>query len=90
MSDESSLGSWNVQVLERLVRMETKIDYLSDRSSRNELRLDQLERSSGPNPDHESRIRALEQFRWRLAGIAMGIGAVSGGVIGALANLLIG
>lgn len=30
--------------------------------------------------DHELRIRALEQFRWRLAGLASAAGALAGAV----------
>lgn len=78
-----------MQVLERLVRMETKIDYLSERLGKNEGRLADLEKVAGhPHPDHETRIRALEQFRWRLVGIAMGFGAASGGIAAAIGNML--
>jgi len=36
-------------------------------------------------PDHETRLRALERFRWSL----MGAGIASGGVSGWIANLLL-
>jgi hypothetical protein len=75
-----------LMITERLVRMETKIDFLSERSTRNEVRLDSLERMSGPNADHEARIRKLEKIVW----VAMGFAAALGGAVGGFVSNLIG
>ncbi|MCE5291588.1 MAG: hypothetical protein LLG14_20445 [Nocardiaceae bacterium] len=54
---------------ERLIRIETKLDEL-------------IKTTSERGIDHESRLRALEQFKW----ISVGIAAAAGGAAGTLAG----
>lgn len=45
-------------------------------------------RGEGVHQDHESRIRALEAVRWKIAGWSAAIGALGGGgVVAALSRL---
>jgi hypothetical protein len=74
-------------ITERLVRMETKIDFLSERLAHNEGRLSNLERFvATPNVDHEARIRKLEKIVW----VAMGFAAAGGGLIGGFVSSWLG
>lgn len=74
-------------ITERLVRMETKIDFVSERLAHNESRLLSLEKLVGNGTaDHEVRIRKLEKFVW----LAMGFAAAGGGVVGSLMTNLMG
>lgn len=50
--------------LERMVRVETKVDILL-----------------GRRDDHETRLRSLEQFKWKLIGWAGGAGVIAGIVV---------
>lgn len=51
--------------IERLVRIETKMDLLIDSTGKR-------------GEDHENRLRALEQFRWKLFGGCAAVAAVVG------------
>ena len=74
-------------ITERLVRMETKIDFLSERLAHNESLLSNVERVvSTPNADHEARIRKLEKIVW----VAMGFAAAGGGLIGGFVSSWLG
>lgn len=76
-----------LMITERLVRMETKIDFLSERLAHNEGRLSNLERAvSTPNADHEARLRKLEKVVW----VAMGFAAAGGGVLGGFVSAWLG
>lgn len=62
-------------MIERMARLETKIDMV-------------LERHSAVTEDHEVRLRVLESWRSKAAGVAIGAGAGGGGVVGAVITLL--
>jgi hypothetical protein len=70
----------DTSVLERLVRIETKLD-IARQAEDSRVKLED-ERHG----DHESRIRSLEKYRWLMAGAA----AAGGGVVGQLIAPLIG
>ena len=81
-------------VLERLIRIETKLDDSRTADQDHEVRIRQLEAERHPDhelrlTDHETRMRGLEQFRWKLAG-AYAMGGLVGGLVGAVAGPLIG
>ena len=38
--------------------------------------------------DHEKRLRALEQFRWQMVGVAVGPGSAAGGLIAAAVKMM--
>lgn len=73
-------AQYETQILERLVRMETKLDYSIQTDASHSERITALEKANGPNADHESRIRSLERIIW----IATGAAGAGGGVVGAL------
>lgn len=75
-------------VIERLIRIETKVDVSNDRSIDHEGRIRALETDNTPggHHDHESRIRRLERSAWLLAGAA----AAGGGIVGSLVGPLLG
>lgn len=79
------MNDYETQVLERLVRMETKLDYVNLRIDAHESRLVSLEKST-PDPDHEQRIRKLERALWIISGAA----SVGGGAAGAIVSQLFG
>jgi hypothetical protein len=72
------------QTLERLARIETKIDHISTALVSHEQRIVNLEKQSGPDPDHEARIRKLERTIWMIAGAAATAGGTAGGLISQL------
>lgn len=71
---------YQTDVIERLVRMETKIDFIGGRIDRHEERITVLEKST-INPDHETRLRKLERALWIAVGAAGTVGGVIGNVI---------
>lgn len=73
------------QTLERLVRIETKMDFVVDSFKSQEARIAALE-SRTRDPDHEARIRKLERAFW----IGMGVAAAGGGATGGMVSQLIG
>lgn len=68
------------QTLERLVRIETKIDYMGDMIKGQDSRINSVE-SRVPDPDHEARIRKIERAMWIVAGLAAAGGGTAGGFI---------
>lgn len=46
--------------------------------------VDKVEAIEKRDGDHETRIRALERWRWTVAGIAAAVSAAGGGVVSAL------
>jgi hypothetical protein len=58
--------------VERLVRIETRLDELLSRFDRHESYRDSL------HTDHEHRLRRIEAAKWRLAGMCAGIGGAAG------------
>ena len=66
-------------LLERLVRIETKLDIANGNSLDHEGRIRALEEDNvrGGHTDHEGRLRKLERSGWMLAGA---IGLAGGGV----------
>lgn len=71
------------QTLERLVRIETKIDYMGDIFKSQEARITAVENRI-PDPDHEARLRKLERAMWMVAGVAAAGGGTAGGLISQL------
>jgi hypothetical protein len=67
-------------VIERLVRIETKLD-ISNTTNHERVSLEDARHN-----DHETRIRRLERSWWMLAGAA----ATGGGLVGSLLGPLIG
>lgn len=80
-----SNGYSDPQTLERLVRIETKMDFVVDSFKSQETRITALE-NRVPDPDHESRIRKIEKTLWTIAGAA----AVAGGTAGGLISQILG
>jgi hypothetical protein len=75
------------QTLERLVRIETKMDFVVDSFKSQESRITALEKlQDAPHPDHESRIRKLERVVW----IASGIALAGGGALGTILSNVTG
>lgn len=73
-------------VIERLIRIETKVDVVNTNSADHEARLRVLEADNTPGGhlDHETRIRRLERSVWLLVGAASAGGGVVGSLVGAL------
>jgi len=75
------------QTLERLVRIETKLDYMTDTFRSLEKRLDSQDvkietvEKSIPDQDHETRIRKIERAMWIVAGLAAAGGGTAGGLV---------
>lgn len=77
-----------IALLERLIRIETKLDDSNRSDLDHEARIRALEADSHPggHQDHESRIRRLERSVW----VAAGAAAAGGGLIGQLVAPMIG
>jgi hypothetical protein len=77
-----------IALLERLVRIETKIDVSHQTHADHEDRIRTLEASHDPkaHEDYESRLRRLERALWLVTGAA----AVTGGVVGQVGTRLLG
>lgn len=75
-------------LIERMIRIETKLDVYNDGHQDHETRLRVLETDNTPggHQDHETRIRRMEKSLWLLAGVA----AAGGGVVGSIIGPLIG
>ena len=69
-------------LIERLVRIETKLDLGNSQYADHELRIRDLERDNvtGGHADHELRIRRVEKSLWLLAGAS----AAGGGLVGSM------
>lgn len=74
-------------LIERMIRIETKLDVSNGNYQDHENRIRALEQDnvSGGHQDHEGRIRRMERSLWLAAGAA----AAGGGVIGQLIAPLI-
>lgn len=66
--------------IERLVRIETKLDMLVESTK------EQAVASTKRDDDHETRLRALESFKWRAVGAAAVVAAPVGAIIGVVAR----
>lgn len=75
-------------MIERLIRIDTKLDVALAQQADHEGRIRALEEDNvrGGHHDHESRIRRLERSAWLLAGAA----AAGGGVVGSIVGPLLG
>lgn len=75
-------------LIERMIRIETKLDVANGNHQDHENRLRTLENDNvlGGHQDHESRIRRLERSVWLAAGAA----AAGGGILGSIVGPLIG
>lgn len=78
-------------LLERLIRIETKLDDSRSADADHENRIRQLESERHPDHetrlgDHETRLRRVERSVW----IAAGACAAAGGVVGSIVGPLIG
>jgi hypothetical protein len=68
--------------VERLVRIETKLDMLVESTK------ERADASTKRDDDHEARLRLLESFKWRAVGAAAVISAPVGAVVGVLARTI--
>lgn len=75
-------------LLERLIRIETKLDESRTSETDHESRIRTLEQDNTPggHQDHETRIRRLERSVYLIAGAA----AAGGGIVGSILGPLIG
>lgn len=75
-------------LIERMIRIETKLDVFNQNGADHESRIRALETDNTPggHQDHESRIRRLERSVWLAAGAA----AAGGGIVGQLITPLLG
>lgn len=78
-------------LLERLIRIETKLDDSNRYDADHETRIRQLESERHPDhesrlTDHETRLRRVERSVW----IAAGAAAAGGGLLGSFLGPLIG
>jgi hypothetical protein len=75
-------------LIERMIRIETKLDVSNGNHQDHENRLRMLEQDNTPggHQDHETRIRRMEKSLWLLAGVA----AAGGGIVGSIVGPLIG
>ena len=66
------------QILVRLAVMDAKLDSIGNENTK----------ADALHLDHETRIRALEAVRWKIAGWSAAIGALGGGgIVAALSRL---
>jgi hypothetical protein len=83
------------QLRDRMVAVETKLDLvlaqLAGTHADHEARIRFLEQRVDPsNAEHERRITALEHWRLKLIGAALGGGGIGGGVGAAITAILSG
>lgn len=73
-------------LVERMIRIETKLDVSNTNHQDHEARLRALEMDNTPggHQDHETRIRRLERSVWIAAGAAAAIGSSLGAIIAPL------
>jgi len=74
-------------LIERMIRIETKLDVFNQNGADHESRIRVLETDNTPggHQDHEGRIRRLERSVWLAAGAA----AAGGGIVGQIIAPLI-
>jgi hypothetical protein len=73
-------------VIERLIRIETKVDVslaTQDQHS-DRIRALEVDNTPGGHADHETRIRRLERSMWLIAGAAAAGGGVAGQLVAGL------
>jgi len=80
-------GEHGLELLERMIRIETKLDEGNATRTDHESRIRKLE--SERHPDHEvrltdlnTRLRTVERAVWIAAGIAAALGGAVGGIVG--------
>lgn len=80
-------GDNQFALLERLIRIETKLDEGKHSDLDHEARIRQLEAER--HPDHEvrlndlnTRLRSVERAVWIAAGVAAALGGAVGGIVG--------
>jgi len=73
-------------LIERMIRIETKLDTYNGNHADHEmrLRLQEQEYAPGGHKDHEGRIRRLERSVWLAAGAAAAGGGIAGSILGPL------
>jgi hypothetical protein len=81
----------DLALLERLIRIETKLDDSRSSDADHETRIRALEQERHPDHerrlnDHETRLRRVERSVW----IAAGACAAAGGVVGSIVGPLLG
>lgn len=78
----------DIALLERLIRIEAKLDESRGAETDHEARIRALEQDNTPggHQDHETRIRRLERSVYLIAGAA----AAGGGIVGSIIGPLIG
>ncbi len=76
------------RTLERLIRIDTKLDVALAQQADHEGRIRSLEQDNTPggHSDHETRIRRLERSVWIAAGAAAAGGGILGSIVGPLLN----
>lgn len=75
-------------MIERLIRIDTKLDVALAQQADHEGRIRALEQDNSPggHQDHETRIRRMERSLWLLAGAAAAGGGIVGSIVGPLLN----
>lgn len=75
-------------LVERLIRIDTKLDVALAQQADHEGRIRALEQDNSPggHMDHEGRIRRIEKSMWLAAGTAAAGGGVLGQLLAALVN----
>jgi hypothetical protein len=86
-----SIPQHDPNVLERLIRIETKLDDSRHSDADHEARIRALEAERHPDHesrlnDHETRLRRAERSLWIAAGAAAAGGGVLGSMLGPLIN----
>jgi hypothetical protein len=73
-------------LIERMIRIETKLDTYNGNHADHEMRMRTLEQeySPGGHADHEMRVRRLERSVWLAAGAAAAGGGILGSIIAPL------
>lgn len=73
-------------LIERMIRIETKLDVANGNHADHEARIRALETDNipGGHTDHEGRIRRLERSVWLMAGAAAAGGGIVGSIVGPL------
>lgn len=69
-------------IVSKLAETASKLDSIAERLAESERHREKVD------DDHESRIRVLEGFRWKVHGAAAVLGFFSGGIGAAIVNAL--
>jgi len=75
-------------VIERLIRIETKVDIAinTQQDHGDRIRALEIDNTPGGHADHETRIRRLERSMWLIAGAAAAGGGAAGQLVASLLN----